>query len=446
MKKKTYTNYIDFIKKAQERQAIITSFNYYDGKLTKFKAGSMVYEYIDNSTQIYTPSKFVKLCGFNFYDAFLTKHFTKLRNLLQDKEDVQKWYGGYYGGFIGVNSDIINNYLCTGEPIDIYDYDINKAYLHALTGWLPTRLTKVMTYAEYENISNYDKVIYFYFFEITLKEYEFNNGFLKCFGNLRGTYKDFDFLTTKQYKNIIVSEKRLSLINQIYFKDYTINKVYQFERGKYRLYEKILEEYQNIKDFYPETLKKDALRLYGTLGQIYKKKYDKLWFEDGILHVTSHKEVNYNCSPQVAMWVADSVAEKLFNVVNDNKYKVLSWNTDGVTAIAPLPLQVSKNAGKWKLNHFRGLPFLLSSNTPRVFYENIDTGEFIGAKTIKKKGDMFENCIEMRYTHIDRGYCTFEYKIEFSPYQKYICFNEKRMAIMRSYFTNELSRGKEQEF
>ena len=225
---------------------------------------------VSRQNNFQSPNKFVSLLGFENYSAFVNKKFSKLKEFAKAPGEVQKWYNGYFGGIVGVNRHIINDYVGNGEVFEFYDYDINKAYLYQLTQFLPTKFINEMSVEDFDKLNDVDKIGFAYFFEIEVSVVK--SQFLKAIGKIKEIYKSFDFLNSKQGEKMIVSEKRLSLINQIYFKDYKIKKVFVFEMGKYKFYENILNKYCEVKDNYGQEFKKNALRLYGTFGQIYKYK------------------------------------------------------------------------------------------------------------------------------------------------------------------------------
>ena len=243
---------------------------------------------------------------------------------------------------------------------------------------------------------------------------------------------------------MVVSEKRLNLINQIYFKDYDIKKVFVFEKGKYRFYENILNRYCEVKNNYGDEFKKNALRLYGTLGQINKYTPDKFKFDwDGNLIVNYKHELNANASPHVAMWVADSVANRLFDIVQTNYDKVICWNTDGLTSIKPLGLQISKQPGKWKLKKITALPFLFNESGARLFFKDIKTNEIYGANNIIEKDNKFYEVLEFERSNLNKGFIK-EYKlIEINKYLKFDNKNTLRNQILKEKFIKEISRDYE---
>ena len=229
MKKKSFVDYKEFLKVAFENKEKITDFKYFDNRLFSFKTGNLNCKYLfDNG--VLTPNKFVSLLGFENYPAFVNKKFSKLKEFAKTPYEVQKWYNGYFGGIVGVNRHIINDYVGAGEVFEFYDYDINKAYLYQLTQFLPTKFVNEISVEEFNQLNDVDKIGFAYFFEIEVSTVK--SQFLKAIGKIKEIYKSFDFLNSKQGEKMIVSEKRLSLINQIYFKDYEIKKVFVFEMGK----------------------------------------------------------------------------------------------------------------------------------------------------------------------------------------------------------------------
>lgn len=422
---------------ANKKHDSIKQFKYLDGRLLSFSTSNDRYRFLYKSS-VLTPNKFVNLLGFGGYSAFLNSRFSKLRDY-ETRERMPLWYNGYFGGLVGLNKDIVNDYVSTGEVLDIYDYDINQAYLYELTQYLPTKFLREMSPKEFEELAEIDKIPHIYFFEIVLKSEKIN--YFKCIGRIRSRYSSLDFINSKQHEHMIVSEKRLSLINQIYFKDYEVKKVYEFERKKFNFYEKILFEYLQRKNSYGPEFKIDALRLYGTLGQIYKYKEKDFRFEDnGDLIVSRETFLNEFARPHVAMWVADSVATKLFDIISLNYDKILSWNTDGVTSLGKLPLQVSIQSGKWKLNHFRGLPFLLNASGARLFYKNIETGEIVGAKHILEKNGVFYEKIEYSYSNLKRGFVKVVRKYKLNKFMQFEQKNTFRNMFLREKFIHGISR------
>ena len=438
MKKKTFVDYKEFLKVAFENKEKITDFKYFDNRLFSFKTGNLNCKYLfDNG--VLTPNKFVSLLGFENYSAFINKKFSKLKEFAPTQHEAVKWYNGYFGGIVGVNRHIINDYVGAGEVFEFYDYDINKAYLYQLTQFLPTKFVTEMSVEDFNQLNDVDKIGFAYFFEIEVSTVK--SQFLKAIGKIKEIYKSFDFLNSKQGEKMIVSEKRLSLINQIYFKDYEIKKVFVFETGKYKFYENILNKYCEVKDSYGPEFKKNALRLYGTFGQIYKYKPNKLTFDkDGNLLVNHKKEINFKSSPQVAMWVADCVATLLFDLISSNMDKIICWNTDGVTSTKPLNLQISKKPGKWKLHKITATPFLFNETGARLFFKDVKNNEIYGANNVVEENGKFYEVIELTHSNLHKGFVKEVYKSEI---KKTIVFDEMktfRNLILKDNFIKKISR------
>ena len=417
MRKKEFTNYIEFLKFAQEKQKELKNIKFYDGRLYSFNTATTRCKYLCNVSAV-TPNDFVRQLGFNNYNGFVYKCFSHLREFAPTDEEVLKWYSGYFGGLIGINWDTINDYVGDGEVNTFYDYDINKAYLHALTGWLPTKFIKTLTYFDYIHIDDIDKQNYCFFFEIKWNKYE--GKFLNAIGKIKSLYQSFDFINSKQNTTMIVSALRLDLIKQIYFYDFKIVKVYQFETKRFMFYKNILNAYCEKKNELGDDFKRNALRLYGTLGQIYKKEVKKLNFEkSGLITAEYDTIINEKASPQVAMWVADSVAYKLFDIISHNLDKVISWNTDGFTSTQPIKVRLGTQGGKWKLNKIVGTPFLFDDNSCRVFYKDVNTNKIFGGDTIVDKSGYFEFYQEFKYSNLKEGYQTKKVKTKILPNIKF---------------------------
>lgn len=219
---------------------------------------------------------------------------------------------------------------------------------------------------------------------------------------------------------MIVSALRLDLIKQIYFYDFKIVKVYQFETKRFMFYKNILNAYCEKKNELGDDFKRNALRLYGTLGQIYKKEVKKLNFEkSGLITAEYDTIINEKASPQVAMWVADSVAYKLFDIISHNLDKVISWNTDGFTSTQPIKVRLGTQGGKWKLNKIVGTPFLFDDNSCRVFYKDVNTNKIFGGDTIVDKSGYFEFYQEFKYSNLKEGYQTKKVKTKILPNIKF---------------------------
>ena len=151
MQKKEFVDYKEFLQFAFKNKDKITNFKYFSGRLYSFRTTNYNCKYIiDNG--VITPNKFVSLLGFENYNAFVNKRFSKLKEFAQTKQDAKKWYCGFFGGLVGVNRHIVNNYVGNGEVFDFYDYDINKAYLHQLTQFIPTKFVKTLKVEEFNNL------------------------------------------------------------------------------------------------------------------------------------------------------------------------------------------------------------------------------------------------------------------------------------------------------
>ena len=441
MKRKIFIDYKEFLQEANKNIGNIKSFKYYDNRLFSFMTPTYSCKYLyDNG--VMTPNKFVKNLGFENYNAFISKRFSKLKDFANSERQAQKWYSGFFGGLVGINRHIINDYVGNGEVNTFYDYDINSAYLHTLTGWLPTYYIKSISYLDFQSLTEIDKIPYIYFFELKLKV--FKSQFLKAVGTIKEIYKSFDFLNAKQGENVIVSEKRLNLINQIYFKDYEVKNVFVFERGKFKFYQNILHEYLKVKDSQSKIFKQNALRLYGTFGQIWKYENKDFKFDtQGDLIVNYKREVNFNSSPQVAMWVADTVAEKLFNLISLNYKDVICWNTDGLTTLKPLNLQISKEAGKWKMKKFDGIPFLQNSTGARLFFKDLTYNDFVGANNIVEKDNKLYEEIEFNYSNLNKGFVNRIKLFEIKKDLKFDELNSFRNQILKEKF-KQISREYEE--
>ena len=158
------------------------------------------------------------------------------------------------------------------------------------------------------------------------------------------------------------------------------------------------------------------------------------------------KEINELASPQISMWVADNVACKLFEVVTANYDKIISWNTDGVTATCKLPLQVSSQAGKWKLQRFKGTPFLLTDNGCRVFYKNYDDNTIVGANNIFEQDGKFLEVIEEHFSTLQRGYVVEQKMFHVKQYERYDESQTFRNLILRDIFVHDILREYVQQF
>ena len=411
MHTKIFTDYKKFLEYAKENKDALQNIKYFGGRLFSFNTKTYRCKYLIE-TNVETPNKFVKTLGFENYSAFVHKRFSHLKEFAENK-DVAKWFNGYFGGFIGINEKYINNYVGTGEVFTFYDYDINSAYLHALTQFLPTKFVKTITPEEFNQLNEFDKIPFIYFFELEFKTIQ--TRFLKAVGNTRKGFSSFDFLSSKQNENFICSEKRLSLINQIYFKQYTIKNIYVFERGKFKFYNAILTEYLRQKEFQTADFKKNAMRLYGTFGQIYKYTPKELYFEEnGDLKIKSKCVINWESSPQVAMFVADIVAEKLFNIITANFENIVSWCVDGFVSTRKINVKLSKRGGDWKMKKIHGLPYLIAEGGKRIVYKDIDTGEIFGSDCITDKGNYLLESVMLEYSNLHKGFVKKikKYKIE----------------------------------
>lgn len=401
MHKKIFTNYIEFLQFAFLHKDDLRNISFASNRLLKFSTKTYRCEFTFDTGGL-SPNKFAKELGVQNYSSFVHCCLSKIKDF-ETKDNFKLWKNGFFGGLIGINQDIINKYCGSGEINTFFDYDINSAYLYTLTEFLPTKFVKKITYEEYLQIKEIDKIPYIYFFEIEVNKY--NGEFLSSIGTIRQKYKHFDFLNSKQSNEMIVSEKRLSLIQQIYFTSgITKKSVYVFEKHKMSIYKKIVFEYMKQKNKLGANFKKNALKLYGCLGQLKKRKVESIGFDNDILYVKQKEFWNEIASPQISMWVADSVAEKIFNIIDTNFDKILSWNTDGLTAISPLNLQIGKNAGQFKFNKIIGFPLLPTSESTRLVYFDIIKKDFAGSDCCVCENGRFFQQVTTGKSDLKKGY------------------------------------------
>lgn len=442
--KKVFVDYKQFLFFAMKHIDELKNIEIVDNMLLKYCTKSYRCSYPFDTGNM-TPSAFCRELGIQKYSSFVFCFFSKLKDFAENDYDVSLWKNGFFGGLIGLNYRIANKYLGTGEINEFYDYDINSAYLTALTDFLPSKFVKKISYEEYSKLKEIDKIPYYYFFDVTLPYWQ--GDYNKLIMEIRPRYKYFDFLQSKQSEHMIISEKRLNLIKQIYFaKDIVYGDVYIFERHKASIYTRILAEYLKQKGTKPKAFKKNALKLYGCLGKIYNKKISKIdftylyneetyyygednynnvyiprlieecgWDIDYELSYSYERSINWTCSPQVSMWVADSIAEKLFNIIDTNYDSIISWNTDGLTSIKPLNLKIGKRGGQWKTKKIVGMPLLQTESSTHVFYYDYLTSSFIGADSmIMENGNIYQ-IVNTHKSSIKYGYETIENRYTISP-------------------------------
>lgn len=177
--------------------------------------------------------------------------------------------------------------------------------------------------------------------------------------------------------------------------------------------------------------------LYGSLGQIYNKKNTSLRWEGNRLYINSARTINYNSKPYIAMYVADTVALKLFEIITTNYDSIVSWNTDGLVSTKPLPLPISSRAGLWKCKAFSGIPILLDTVGKMVVY--VDTsGNFYGAKNVYKNGEKIYMFTNIQYTHLKKGYVQKIYKIKLDPQLQYDKYGKLRVQLLRERFRKNI--------
>ena len=297
-----------------------------------------------------------------------------------------------------------------------------------------------MTIEEYNQLNELDKMPYIYFFDISLKSYKTYIQKFKLIGDIKGVYNCFDFLNSKNISDIIVSEARLSLINQVYFNNYNINKVYVFEQHKSRFFETILQRYMDLKSTRDKNFKKNALKLYGSFGKIYNKKDKDIFFENGILKSTQEVTVNYNSSPQIAMYIADTVALRLFEIISANLDKIIAWNTDGCTAVAPVKVRIGRQPGYFKLKKIKGCAFLTSQDGARIFIKDILDNKIYLSDSIIEKNNKFYQQTSFRYSSIKKGYTEATTRIEIKKTYKYDYSKSYRAIAKQEIFKREVLR------
>ena len=433
MKAKSFTSYKEFIKYMVDNLASVSGVKELEGRIYKYHTKSYSCSYPLESESL-TPNKFCESLGISNYQAF--KHF-KLDTLRRlPNYEPSLWKYGYFGGLVGLNSELVNKYVGTGEITNFYDYDINSAYLTALTDYLPTRFKRTLTPFEFAKLSEFDKVENMYFFKIEIPQERVF--FFNILGDIRPNMVDFDFLATKPNATMIVSELRLSLINQVYKPNYKILEVYEFEKHKHYMYKNILDRYIALKGSKGKEFKRDALKLYGSLGQIYRRKIKSLIIDGDLIRYRTEEEVNLDSSPQVAMWVADSVAVRLFEIIQSNKDKILSWNTDGFTAIAPIKgIKHTTKPGGWKVRKITGTAHITSEDASRVLYHDIHSNEWIGSNTIEEhKGKLCEYA-DIGYTSIKRGYVIKRRYVALNLSQQYDPSSTYRALWLKEYYRKE---------
>lgn len=435
MQKKVFDNYLEFIEYSKKYEKDITNIKYREGRLLEYNTKS--YKCIcPFSSSTLPPNAFVRELGIQNYSTFLHFNFTKLKEMTSSDREVERWKSGYFGGLIGINSKIINNYVGTGEYNTFYDYDINSAYMYQLTRPIPYNLSKVMLPPEYDALQGIDKYGKIYFFEIKI-ERVVEGEYYKALGIIKDIYSDFDFLEPKTNNIMVVSEVRLELINRVYHKScYKILRVFEFDAKKFSIYQKILDNYMELKKD-NSIIKKNGLMLYGSLGQIYNKKNTSLRWEGNRLYINSARTINYNSKPYIAMYVADTVALKLFEIITTNYDSIVSWNTDGLVSTKPLPLPISSRAGLWKCKAFSGIPILLDTVGKMVVY--VDTsGNFYGAKNVYKNGEKIYMFTNIQYTHLKKGYVQKIYKIKLDPQLQYDKYGKLRVQLLRERFRKNI--------
>lgn len=437
MHTKKFTDYKEFLKFASEHIKEIKDPKVLQNRLLRFKYKSYNCS-CDFESDVLTPNKFCKEIGIDNFYAFRRFNISTIKEFCESETDVRKWFGGYFGGLVGCNTKIVNDYVGTGEVHNIFDYDINNAYMKALTEFLPTKFVQTLEYYEYLKLNEFDKIPFIYFYEIKLSKY--GGKYFDLFGKIKSSCMDFDFLNSKtNSQTIIVSEYRLRLIQQIYFKDYEIKKVYVFEKHKHFKFQDILKGYEKLKKDNPQ-IKQSGLALIGCFGKIWNTETTDISFKRNILQHNTRKTINWNASPQIAMFVADIVALRLFEIVQANKEFVLSWNTDGLTALKKLPLQISKKSGFWKCKNINALCFLESENGQRVFYKDIETNKVLNYSSINEINNEFWQILQLKQSSLKRGYFTKILKIQIKKTNKYDISQTFRNLLLREKFQENVLR------
>lgn len=433
MKAKSFTSYREYIKYMLDNIAFVGGVKELNGRIYSYHTNSYSCRYPLECESL-TPNKFCETLGINNYQAFRHFKLDKIRSFAPDR--LSLWKYGYFGGLVGLNSKLINKYAGTGEITNFYDYDINSAYLSALADYIPTKFKRKLTPFEYVKLNELDKIGSMYFFEIEIPVERVT--FFNIMGDIRPDMVDFDFLATRPNPTMIVSELRLSLINQVYKPNYKIKEVYEFEQHKHYMYKLILDRYTALKGSKDKNFKRDALKLYGTLGQIYRRKIKSLIIDGDIIRYNTEEENNLDSSPQIAMWVADSVAVMLFEIIQANKDKILSWNTDGFTAIAPIKgLKHSTKPGEWKIRQIIGTAHITSENACRVLYHDIHSNEWIGSNTIEEHRGKICEYADIGYTSIKRGYVVKRRYVALNLNQQYNAGSTYRALWLKEYYRKE---------
>ena len=440
MQAKVFDNYVEFLEYSKKHQEKITNIKYREGRLLAYNTSSYRCS-CPFSFNTLAPNAFVKELGIDRYSAFLHFNFDKLKDITDSSVEVSRWKYGYFGGLIGLNSKIINRYVGTGEYNKFYDYDINSAYMYQLTRPIPYKLSNIYLPVEYDRLTGIDKYGKVYFFEIVIEKVTIGE-YYTALGVIKDIYSDFDFLESKNNNTMVVSEYRLELINRVYHKNcYKILRVFEFDAKKFSMYKKILDRYTELKKD-NDTIKKNGLMLYGSLGQIYLKKNNSLRWEGNRLYINTTTSINWNSKPYIAMYVADAVALRLFEIITANYDNIVSWNTDGLVSTKPLKLPISNKAGLWKCKEFTGMPILLDECGKTVIY--IDKNEkFYGAKCCYKGLSKIFMYTILNYSHLQKGYVSKVCKLKLDTEMQFNKYGRLRVQILREKFKREILTERE---
>lgn len=249
---------------------------------------------------------------------------------------------GYFSGMIGTYDRGIRVYEKHADEYDLYDVDFNAAYPYCFKMPLPTG--RFYTAQEWENVKdNYVTSMKFYQIKVKTIENQFGV-FVPPQPYIE--YRDFDFLLQKTRSNMIVSEKRLSLIRQIYGNDaFVITREYICPTKIYlKLADFAQQLYDDIQaakaanDTVRATELKVALNsLVGNFGRRDESKDIKRLrlIDNGIIkdvitvEWTEAKEKEQQNYLPLAMVINDITARRLFDMMTDENALRLCYNTDG---------------------------------------------------------------------------------------------------------------------
>lgn len=349
-----YLNEEAFFKKLSEHYKDLTDIKMVDGKIVEYRCDGVKYVTDKPETKKtfdFLPFKrFLRVTWQRFWDDD-----TLLRN-------------GYFGGLVGCNNANIRRYAAKEffmkeNNLELYDIDINHAYPYNYHYPLPAG----RFYSEDEwNAMEED--------QRPLSFMKFHQIRIKTIKNVFGIYvplapyfeyHDLDFLISRDKYDMVVSEYRLFLIDQIYGRDaYELVKTYYCQT---KIYLGLWEWHRDTLAQIDKEKRKgiditDEKRAVNSVTGLFGKRDETCEIE--CLHKQNNSIVGDFFIPQytprtykkannylpIAMVVNDITAVRLFYILTDPHVVRISWNTDGaIIGVYPfMEVQNSKKIGEIK--------------------------------------------------------------------------------------------------